>query len=176
MTTQLVDQERTCRCAPHSTDQLSSHTGVRPAFEVSIERRPDPSSVDLSEADAGWPKRLRRIVRATLNYWGHSDLIETAELLVTELATNALRHGNGLDVGVRIFVESSHLKIEVNDGSPLRPVMRHADPYDEGGRGLFLVETLADAWGVSDDGSTTWCTLPLPAPKQGLLPHPFPQS
>ena len=176
MTTQLVDQERTRRRAPDATDQLSSHTGVRPAFEVSIERHPDPRCVGLSAADAAWPKRLRRIVRATLIYWGRSSLIETAELLLTELATNALRHGSGLDVGVRIFVESSHLKIEVNDGSPLRPALRHADPYDEGGRGLFLFETLADAWGVSDDGSTTRCTLPLPAPKQGLLPRPFPQS
>ncbi|MFC4506551.1 MULTISPECIES: ATP-binding protein [Streptomyces] len=161
MTTHLAGQERTCRSAPDTADELSSRTDARPALVVSIERRPDPDSADLSTADAAWPKRLRRIVRASLRHWRSPDLIETAELLLTELATNALRHGSGLEICVRIFIQDDGLKIQVNDGSPARPVLRHAELNDEGGRGLFLVDSLASAWGVSNDGTTTWCTLPL---------------
>ncbi|MCG8971770.1 ATP-binding protein [Streptomyces sp. CL12-4] len=115
----------------------------------------------MSEADAAWPQRLRRLTRASLTYFRRPDLVETAELLLTELATNALRHARGRDIGVRIFLQDDHLVIEVNDGSPAAPVPRCAGPDDESGRGLFLVVALADTWGVSPDGTTTWCTLPL---------------
>ncbi|MFV5994997.1 ATP-binding protein [Streptomyces sp. NPDC056231] len=161
MTTHLAGRERTCRSVPVTADELRSHTGARPALAMSIERRPDPDGGGLSEADAAWPQRLRRIVRASLTHWGRPNLIETAELLLTELATNALRHACGPDVGVRIYLQDDYLVIEVNDGSPLHPVPRCAGPDDETGRGLLLVESLAEAWGVSGDGTTTWCTLPL---------------
>lgn len=160
-TTHLAGPERTCRRAPDTAAELRSLTRARLALEVSIERCPDPDSGGLSAADAAWPKRLRRIVRASLTHWGRPDLVETAELLLTELATNAFRHGCGLDVGVRVSIQSDHLKIEVNDGSPSRPELRHAELDDEGGRGLFLVDCMASAWGVTGHGTTTWCTLPL---------------
>jgi hypothetical protein len=161
MTTHLAGQGRTCRSAPDPADELRSHTSALRTLEVSIERRPDPESDGLSGADAAWPKRLRRIIHAGLTYWGRPDLIETAQLLLTELATNALRHGKARDIGVRVFFRDDRLVIEVNDGSPALPELRHAEPDDEGGRGLFLVDALAEEWGVSLDGTTTWCTLPL---------------
>lgn len=134
--------------------------GVRQALELSIERRPDPDADGLSAADAAWPQRLRRILRAGLMYWALPDLVDTAELLLTELVTNALRHAHGRDVGVRIYLEGENLVIEVRDGSPHVPVPRCPGPDDESGRGLLLVEALAHSWGVSEDGKTTWCTLP----------------
>ncbi|MEU6709579.1 ATP-binding protein [Streptomyces wuyuanensis] len=134
---------------------------VRTALALSIERRPDPETDGLSKADAVWPHRLRRIVRAGLTHWGFPDLVEAAELLLTELATNALRHGCGHDIAVRVYLEGDHCVFEVVDGSPVRPKLRHAGPHDEGGRGLLLVEALAEAWGVSPDGTTTWCALAL---------------
>ncbi|MEU0836044.1 ATP-binding protein [Streptomyces sp. NPDC005969] len=161
MTTHLAGQERTCRSAPVTANELRSHTGTRPALAVSIERRRDPDRGGLSGADAAWPQRLRRIVRASLTHWGHPNLIETSELLLTELATNALRHAGGLDVGVRVYLQGDRLVIEVNDGSPVCPELRHAELDDEGGRGLLLVKSMADAWGVSPDGTTTWCSLSL---------------
>ncbi|MER6074655.1 ATP-binding protein [Streptomyces sp. NPDC001817] len=115
----------------------------------------------MSEADAAWPQRLRRVVRASLTYWGRPDLVETAELLLTELVTNALRHARSRYIGVRVYLQGDHCVIEVNDGSPIVPVPRCAGPDDESGRGLLLVESLAEAWGVSEDGTTTWCKLPL---------------
>ncbi|WP_344603897.1 ATP-binding protein [Streptomyces glaucus] len=140
---------------------LTRQEGIRTAIEVSIERRPAPDAGSLSERDAVWPQRLRRIARAALTYWGRPDLIDNAELLLTELVTNALRHGHGRTIGLRMYLSGGRFRIEVQDASPDRPELRYACPTDESGRGLFLVDALAEAWGVSDDGTTTWCTLPL---------------
>ncbi len=149
---------------------LAHQESVRTALEMSIVRRPNPDSDGLSEQDALWPQRLRRIVRARLAYWGRPDLIDKAELLLTELATNALRHGKGHKVGVRVFFRAGRCVIEVDDGSSTRPELRHAGLDDEGGRGLLLVESLAEEWGVSDDGTTTWCTLPLTEGPEEMQP------
>jgi hypothetical protein len=135
--------------------------GVRRALEVSIARHPYPDGDRLCGTDAARPRQLRRLVRASLIYWGHPQLIEVAELLLTELVTNALQHGRG-DVGVRVYLKHKRCVIEVDDGSPLRPKLQHAGPADEGGRGLLLVESLAESWEVSEDGTTTKCALPLP--------------
>ncbi|WP_455357172.1 ATP-binding protein [Streptomyces sp. SYSU K217416] len=143
-----------------TTPSTSDGVLVRTGIEVSIGRATDSPAGVLTEADAAWPRRLRRIVRAGLRHWGRSELAEPAELLTTELLTNALRHGQG-SVGVRLFQRGGHLVIAVNDGSSELPVPRNAGPDDEDGRGLLLVEAIADAWGVSDDGTTTWCSLPL---------------
>ncbi|MGW0916757.1 ATP-binding protein [Streptomyces sp. NPDC002784] len=170
MTTQSTAQGRSDQRALVATDARSSRTKARPALDVSIQRHPDSNSVGLSPADSIWPQRLRRIVRAGLKYWGRPELAEEAELLLTELATNALRHGQGPQIGVRICLRSNHLKIEVNDGSPARPEVRQAAFDDETGRGLFLVASIADTWGVSDDGTTTWCTLPLTKGPEDMQP------
>ncbi|MFE6676389.1 ATP-binding protein [Streptomyces tendae] len=161
MTTNLADQERTRRRAPAAADERRSPASPCSCLEVSLARRPDSDNRGISEADAAWPQRMRRLARSTLTYWDRSDLVETAELLLTELVTNALRHASGVEIGVRLYLQDDQLVIEVNDGSPLVPVPRHAGPDDESGRGLFLVEALAGSWGVSADGTTTWCTLPL---------------
>lgn len=147
----------TARTAPRT----SPRTRVRTGLEVSISRSGSSTVGAIAEADASWLHRLRRIVRAGLRHWGQPDLAASAELLLTELLTNALRHGEGPAVGVRLFLVPTHLVIEVNDGSPKLPVPRTAALDDEDGRGLLLVEAIADAWGVSSDGTTTWCSLPL---------------
>lgn len=165
------------RTVPHAghPENLKTPSAPQPediqmALEVSSERRPALDGDGLSASDAVWPRRLRRIVRASLIYWGRPYLVEAAELLVSELATNALCHAGGLDVGVRMYLQADHLKIEVDDGSPLRPVPRCAAPHDESGRGLFLVACLAEDWGVSEDGTATWCILPLTKGPSGMEP------
>ncbi|MER7952079.1 ATP-binding protein [Streptomyces sp. NPDC096079] len=117
-------------------------------------------------------QKLRRTLRARLNHWGQPDLVDDAELLLTELVTNAFRHAGAPTVDVRVYRQGAFIQIEVNDGSPCGRVPRLASPYDEHGRGLFLVDALAHAWGVSDDRTTTWCTLPLPQghPELNLSP------
>ncbi|MET7352953.1 ATP-binding protein [Streptomyces mirabilis] len=136
----------------------------------------------IAEADAVYPHLVRRLVRAGLERWDQPDLAESAELLVTELVTNALKHGRGTDIGVRLYLTTSHLVMEVRDGSSERPVLRTAAPEDEDGRGLFLVDAIADAWGVTPDGTSTWCSLPSPAgsaqtePATTTAPPPAPHS
>jgi anti-sigma regulatory factor (Ser/Thr protein kinase) len=127
---------------------------------MSFERHKGSTAGSIAEADRAVPGRARVIVRAGLRYWGWPGLVESAELLVTELVTNALAHGSG-DVGLRVYLTDTHLLIEVRDGSHELPVLRKAALDDEDGRGLFLVAAVADAWGVSSDGMTTWCSLAL---------------
>ncbi|MEV6483342.1 ATP-binding protein [Streptomyces sp. NPDC051576] len=114
----------------------------------------------IADADRAVPRRARVIVRAGLRYWGRPELIESADLLVTELVTNAFEHGRG-DVGLRVYLTDTHLLIEVRDGSHEIPVPGTAGLDDEDGRGLFLVAAIADVWGFSSDGTTAWCSLPL---------------
>jgi len=133
---------------------------VYPGFDVSFERGTGSTGGVVADADRAVPGRARVIVRAGLRYWGWPALIESADVLVTELVTNALEHGIG-DVGLRVYLTDTHLVIEVRDGSHEIPVVREAALDDEDGRGLFLVRAISDAWGVSSDGMTTWCSLPL---------------
>ncbi|MFF5307625.1 ATP-binding protein [Streptomyces sp. NPDC013161] len=131
-----------------------------PELDESFERHKSSTAGSIAEADLAVPRRARVIVRARLRYWGRPGLVEPAELLVTELVTNAFKHGLG-DVGLRMYLTDTHLLIEVRDGSHQLPVLRKAAPDDENGRGLFLVRAISDAWGVSTDGTTTWCSLLL---------------
>lgn len=138
-------------------------------FEVAIGRSTGSGNGAVASADAHWPRDLRRTVRAGLEYWRQPTLTETAELLVSELVTNAFRHGQD-DVLVRVRFTARCLRIEVRDGSPEMPVLGSASDLDEGGRGLFLVKAFADTWGVHPDGFTTWCVLALPEPPGGQMP------
>ena len=129
-------------------------------FNMSFKR--DEGSTDgvIADPDRAVPRRARVIVRAGLRHWGWPGLTGSADVLVSELVTNALEHGSG-DVGLRVYLTDTHLLIEVRDGSRQLPVLRKAAPDDENGRGLFLVRAISDAWGVSSDGMTTWCSLAL---------------
>jgi anti-sigma regulatory factor (Ser/Thr protein kinase) len=86
---------------------------------------------------------------------------DTVALLVSEIATNALVHGTG-QVVVRVLpAAASGVRIEVRDGSSRLPARRRATAMDEGGRGIALVEELAQAWGseLTCDGKTVWFEL-----------------
>jgi anti-sigma regulatory factor (Ser/Thr protein kinase) len=81
-----------------------------------------------------------------------------AELIVTELVTNAVRHGPGGPVEIAIETGGNGVRGEVADPGP---GIRHYDlarrrATEEGGRGLFLVDALSDSWGLSDDRSRVW--------------------
>ncbi|MFE4621809.1 ATP-binding protein [Streptomyces mirabilis] len=141
--------------------RIPSPRPVRDGHEVSIQRDPASVSGRLSARDAVWPGRCRRIVRAALRHWRQTNLVDTAELLTSELVTNALRHGCGPDIGMRLYLSGARLVIEIRDGSAVLPALRAAAPDDEDGRGLALVNAMADDWGTSPDGTTTWCSLPL---------------
>ncbi|MER5972323.1 ATP-binding protein [Streptomyces sp. NPDC002055] len=107
--------------------------------------------------------QMRRITSASLRSWNlRGPVAADVVLAVSELVTNAVQHGSG-DVGLLVRCSGCKLRVEVTDGSPGRPVVHYADDDDVSGRGLFLVSVLAQDWGVSDDGLTTWCEFRLPA-------------
>lgn len=129
--------------------------------EVSIVRS-TPAGQPMMPADRRRPGQLRRMNCALLKLWDLRPCIDVAALVLTELATNAFQHGGGADVTVTWCADGTHLTIQVEDSSPVRPVLRTVDESSEGGRGLSIVEALADRWGVSEDGHTVHCALALP--------------
>ncbi|KUN89708.1 PAS sensor protein [Streptomyces bungoensis] len=101
--------------------------------------------------------RARRLVRDRLLEWGLPQAVETARLLVSEVVTNAVQHGTGGRIGLRL-VRTDALLFEVTDDEPALPAMLSTGPYDESGRGLRLVSRLAREWGASASGhrKTVW--------------------
>lgn len=104
--------------------------------------------------------------------WGVDEAASfVVELVVSELVTNAIRHGNA-PVCLRLIQERG-LIIEVSDGGHTSPHLRRAAMEDEGGRGLFLVAQLTQRWGTryTSTGKTIWTEVPLsPAKLPGTLP------
>lgn len=111
------------------------------------------------DLDGRWVGRLRRISAAKLLAWGLVPLMDEVQLLVSELVTNALRYGEDGEITFRLVITLQGVLIAVNDGSSRRPRLSVVDDASETGRGLFLVAAIAHDWGVSPDGTTTWCTL-----------------
>lgn len=102
----------------------------------------------------------RGIVSDLLAEHDLAALEDTATLLVSELVTNALLH-TATPIGLRCAVGLGWLVVEVADGSPVRPSVRNYDAEAMTGRGLGLVELLAEGWGVNSDGrgKTVWFRL-----------------
>ncbi|MDT7537801.1 MAG: hypothetical protein QOI82_1386 [Actinomycetota bacterium] len=101
---------------------------------------------------------VRRYATDACAALGWGDSADTVELLVSEVATNAVLHSYGSHIRVRVVDRGLRLRVEVFDGSPALPVPRGARARDEGGRGLALVEALAVQWGADAEpgGKTTW--------------------
>ncbi|MET7915610.1 SpoIIE family protein phosphatase [Streptomyces avermitilis] len=112
--------------------------------------------------------RAREYARAQLVRWDLEPLVDTAELLVSELVTNALRYGEG-EIRLRLLLDRT-LVCEVWDAGLVQPRRRRARDTDEGGRGLQLVGLLSAGWGSrrTPRGKTVWFELPLPDGETGL--------
>jgi hypothetical protein len=125
-------------------------------------------------------RRARRHAATTLCQWScPPELIETAKLLVSELATNAVSHAqpvadtsqatNALPPAVGLFglrlvgLGDGAVRIEVRDNNPHPPVHHQAADDDEGGRGLVLVEEMSRDWGYCYTSSAgfkiVWCEV-----------------
>ncbi|MCW2608212.1 MAG: hypothetical protein JWO60_2905 [Frankiales bacterium] len=104
----------------------------------------------------------RRHVRAVLGPAGLGAVEDEALLVLSELVTNAVVHA-GTEVHVALAVERPGvLRLEVADRLPgVTPVVRDSDDAREGGRGMFLLNNLAEEWGTTyrRDGKAVWCLL-----------------
>jgi PAS domain S-box-containing protein len=102
----------------------------------------------------------RHLVREQLVAAGRDDLVEAAELAVTELVTNALVHA-GTRIGLRTHLDADGLRVEVTDGSAQFPTRRRNGTLAGTGRGLMIVDSTVDRWGVDTHpaGKTVWFEL-----------------
>ncbi|WP_086729226.1 SpoIIE family protein phosphatase [Streptomyces carpinensis] len=123
----------------------------------------DPTSVAtwVLPADPAAVATARSLTARQLSAWSMDDELFSAELIVSELVTNAIRHAKP-PVTLRLIRDRT-LSVEVSDGSSAAPYLRHARTTDEGGRGLLLVSQLAQRWGTrhEDRGKTIWVEEPL---------------
>ncbi|MER5483872.1 ATP-binding protein [Streptomyces sp. NPDC002812] len=104
-------------------------------------------------------RHMRRILRMFLAQWELDALADAAELALTELVANVVRHVPGRGCVVLILRQPDGLRVEVSDGCPAPPrVAPDSGELSEGGRGLLLVEAVTDRWGTDPDltGKTVW--------------------
>ncbi|MET9157673.1 ATP-binding protein [Streptomyces parvulus] len=105
-------------------------------------------------------RHLRRVLRLYLVRSGLAEVTEAAELALTELVANVVRHVPGRRCRVCFLLRPDGLRVEVADDCPQLPVPADADALSEGGRGLVIVAAVADGWGVTPyadgRGKTVW--------------------
>ncbi|MCQ4210409.1 ATP-binding protein [Streptomyces longispororuber] len=136
---------------------------------------PSPVTVSVPRENKQVPV-VRRIGAAWLRQvcGMPEDRVETALVVLSELLTNAVVHGAGPSVGYRSWSPQQGLvQIEIDDGTAMAtPQPAQAQPWDESGRGLFLVRVLVQElggdWGFNATGTTAWCRLSIhSAPTEG---------
>jgi serine/threonine-protein kinase RsbW len=94
---------------------------------------------------------------------------DAIEVMVSELATNAIRHAAS-GFTLRLYVSDTHVRVEAIDTGSGVPELRSPSPTDPSGRGLRIVQGLSDAWGqqTTEEGKMVWFTIPChPDPANG---------
>jgi PAS domain S-box-containing protein len=131
---------------------LLARTPAAPLASAQITLRPQPQQVAAG----------RRFTRDTLTAWQHTELADTACLLVSEILTNAVLHARHT-IGLRLHQTVREVIAEITDDNTQLPQRALPAPGDQSGRGLTLVEALATAWGArpSSSGKTVWFTLAI---------------
>ena len=123
------------------------------------------ASIDLPPA-AGSVPAARHVVRELLNAWDVPHDRDDAALLVTELVANVIDHVEGeANLTLELSLSDAWLRIAVVDGSSIRPVVQELSRERSRGRGLRMVESIADRWGAEDHngGKRVWFDLRPPA-------------
>ncbi|MHA4775825.1 ATP-binding protein [Streptomyces sp. MSC1_001] len=140
-------------------------------LQVQLEVGPDP-------AEVGRARRWARSRLAGSGIGADEPLAETLVLLISELVTNAVVHTGCPAVLRMLFAAEGGVRVEVADTSDRPPRPRHAEGEDTNGRGLELVDGLADRWGWEPEGvgKSIWCEVdrapaaPLPVPGVAVTP------
>ncbi|MEU3661351.1 SpoIIE family protein phosphatase [Streptomyces sp. NPDC032940] len=161
--------------ADHLLSTMGAYTGEDDDVALLVMRRNRRASdvterleVDIRLVDPDTLHAARLALRTALDDWSLGRLSETAELLASELATNALLHARG-DAILTVSPMPGRgptVRLAVTDTSPVSPRRRAATEGSTSGRGMMLIEELAAAWGVESrgNGKTVWCEVTLPPP------------
>lgn len=105
----------------------------------------------------------RRFVEETLRRWECDGLLDTVNLLVSELVTNSIVHADSA-ADIAVLLKPDAVRIEVTDHGQVMPAVRDADGSATSGRGMAMVEMLSSSWGVAPgpQGKTVWFEVPRP--------------
>ena len=177
---------------------LSMEVGEHELSAPNSERQPAPAQKVLagSEMDFPYPSRAlgisfltlaavptavgcsRQLIRLGLNRWGLAPIADDAELVVSELTTNAVQATGLVNtdakwsdlrdlavIHVRLLLFETNIVIEVWDRDPAAPVPQNVTGDDEGGRGLLIVTMLSAKWNwfpAPQGGKVVWAELPIP--------------
>ncbi|MFI5618770.1 SpoIIE family protein phosphatase [Streptomyces sp. NPDC051567] len=131
-----------------------------------VPRGGGPLRQRLAPGDQDAPALARHLIRAAVAAWGAWEQADEIELAADELMTNVLVHTDGGgQVCLRLTAEG-RIRIEVEDTSSALPQRREAGDWAVSGRGLMLVDRLADDWGVEPrgGGKCVWCEFAVPQP------------
>jgi anti-sigma regulatory factor (Ser/Thr protein kinase) len=143
---------------PDDTVLLVGHLVGQRAAGPTLRRALPPSAESASVA--------RWLVNDLLRDQVDPDTLDTAALLTTELVSNAIRH-TGDELVLTVRLDRARLRVGVSDSSHRRPQLVQVGSRDTSGRGLHLVEAMADRWGVDPGerglGKTVWFELAVPA-------------
>ncbi|MFC8550661.1 SpoIIE family protein phosphatase [Streptomyces sp. NPDC057273] len=139
---------------------------------AAVREAPRRTMMTIAQAEPERIAAARRHVRQLLHDWTDEDQLDSAVLMVSEMVTNVLIHTDGdalLVAEVTCIGEARRLRVEVSDGSDELPHKRHPGEMASSGRGLVLMEMLADAWGVDPrgEGKSIWFELNEPPSKRG---------
>ena len=106
------------------------------------------------------PAQAREFLRSATCVEHHSEVLDDAVLIVSELVTNSVLHG-GPPLVVAVDCDEDTLQVRVRDGAPSLPTRRHATEVDESGRGLALVAEMSSDWGVDpeENGKHVWFVI-----------------
>ena len=126
------------------------------ALDAQVDLRPDPAA----------PAAARSFAATVLRGWDiPRQSIEDVVLLVSEMVSNAVEHA-GAATPLRLTLRRGvrRLRVSVSDGSPIRPVLRRVDRHSLRGRGMHLVDRLADRWGTEEEapGKRVWLEIDVP--------------
>jgi anti-sigma regulatory factor (Ser/Thr protein kinase) len=158
----LLEESGDLTAAKHVCDQHSQV--IRLTVPAATARRPVLRPTAASDrVFVPAPEVIREVrgfIRELLGEWGEEGCVAEAEVIVTELATNAVVHARS-PFRVSVFLAGPEIRIAVRDASMVPPRCIDGHVQRNGGRGISIVAALSDAWATDrePDGKTIWATL-----------------